>query len=379
MNRSARAIGCALVAGGLAVLAACSTNADSSSSDGQPVNAASKSDLQAKVDAKLAAPTGVGLSTPLTKQPAADKSVVGILTSLATAKVESAAQGEAAELLGWRYKEIQQGSGPEDAAKALDAAVALKPDGIIYYGAPRQLMEAGLQKAKAANIAVVATAQTDPLAPPIIANNSNSGEQLKDLGVGVADYVALDSDLRAKVALVTIPAFPVLKSFGDAFKNELKSACPDCKVTDVPQQLTDLGTVTPTSVVSALRRDPKIKYVIFDCGCASAGVEAAIQAAGLKDVVLGGEAPLANTIAELKRGSDQAWAALSLPILGYGLIDTLARHFNGESLDPVVKEKPAWQILTKDNIGTAAIDAQNNYLGYADYGPAFGKLWKVSQ
>ena len=376
MNRSAKAIGCAVAAMSLFALTACGSS-DGSSAGGSTSVGASKADLQAKVNAALAAPTGVGLETPLEKKPQTGKFVVGILTSLATAKVESAAQGQAAKLLGWDYKEIQQGSGPEDAAKALDAAVALKPDGIIYYGAPRQLMESGLQKAKGAGIAVVATAQVDPLAPPIIANNSNSGDQLKELGVGVADYVALDSDLAGRVALVTIPAFPVLKSFSDGLKSELGSVCPGCKVTEVPQQLTDLGTVTPTSIVSALRRDPKIKYVIFDCGCASAGVKAAIDAAGIKDVVLGGEAPLANSITELKDGSDEAWAALALPVAGYGLIDTLARHFNGESLAPVFAEKPSWQILTKDNIGDAAIDSQNNYIGYADYAGAFAKLWQV--
>lgn len=378
MNRSAKTIGCAVAAFGLALVAACGSSDDTSGATGGSGSGGDISALKAKVEATLEAPTGVGLTTPLEKTPEPGKFIVGILTSLATAQVESEAQGEAAEMLGWEYEEVQQGSGPEDAAKALDAAIALQPDGIIYYGAPRQLMEAGLQKAEDEGIAVVATAQVDPLAPPIIANNSNSGEQLEELGIGVADYVAVDSELNASVALITIPAFPVLKSFADGFTDELGSVCPDCKVTEVPQQLTDLGTVTPTSVVSALRRDPSIKYVIFDCGCASAGVEAAIEAAGIKDVVLGGEAPLANTISELKDGSDQAWAALSLPILGYGLIDALARHFNGESLDPVFDEKPSWQILTKDNVGDAALDSQNNYIGYADYPAAFAKLWNLS-
>jgi ribose transport system substrate-binding protein len=325
----------------------------------------------------LAAPTGIGVDAPLSRQPDAGKFIVGLLTPLPTAKIESAAQAAAAKLLGWKYQEIEEGTGPEDAAKALDAAVALKPDGIIYYGTPRQLMEAGLEKAQAAGIAVVATAQVDKLAPPIIANNSNSIPQLAQLGTGIADYVALNSKQAGHIALVTIPTFPVLAGFSDGFKKEIASVCSACKVTEVPQQLTDLGTVTPTSVVSALRRDPSIKYVIFDCGCAATGVEAAIQAAGISGVVLGGEAPLAPSIEELKSGADEAWAALSLPILGYGLIDTLARNFNGDSLDPVFQENPSWQILTADNIGSAVLDSQNNYVGYADYPAAFGKLWQV--
>jgi ribose transport system substrate-binding protein len=382
MNRSATAITCAAATVCLVVLSACSSSKSdgtgsttaAASSAGSSTSSASNA-LAARVTASLAAPTGIGIDKALSKKPDSNKFVVGILTPLAVAKTESAAQAKAAALLGWKYTEIQEGTGPQDAPKALDAAIALRPDGIIYYGTPVQPMQAGLDRAKAAGIAVVATAQVDPLAPPIIANNSNSGPQLAVIGQGMADYVAQDSGLKAKVALVTLPAFPVLKSFADGFKSQLKTDCPDCSVTEVPQQLADIGTVTPTSVVSALRRDPSIKYVIFDNGSTSTGVSAAVAAAGLQGIVLGGEAPSAASIQDMKSGQNQAWAALSIAILGYGLIDVLARHFNGDSLAPNVDSPPPYQILTKTNVATAVLDSQNNYVGYADYSNAFAKLW----
>jgi ribose transport system substrate-binding protein len=58
-------------------------------------------------------------------------------------------------------------------------------------------------------------------------------------------------------------------------------------------------------------------------------------------------------------------------------MDALARHFDGDSLAPVVKETPPWQILTSANIGSAVLDAQGNYVGYAGYQAAFAKLWNV--
>jgi len=145
----------------------------------------------------------------------------------------------------------------------------------------------------------------------------------------------------------------------------------------LPQQLADIGTNTPTSVVNALRRDPSIKYVIFDNGSTATGVQTALQAAGLTDVVVGGEAPSPASIQEIKAGSDEAWAALSIPVLGYGLIDALARHFDGDSLTPVLQEVPSWQILIKDNVGNAVLDSQGNYIGYHDYQAAFARLWHV--
>jgi ribose transport system substrate-binding protein len=385
MNRSVKAIVALAAATCLASLSACSsggsgggsTPSAAASTPAGSSSSAGTTALQSRVTAALAAPTGIGIDTPLSRKPASGKFVVGILTPLAVAKTESAAQGQAAALLGWKYKEIQEGTGPQDAPNALDAAIALKPDAIIYYGTPVQPMAAGLEKAKTAGIAVVATSQVDPLAPPIIANNSNSGPQLKVVGQGLADYVALNSDSKAKVALVTLPAFPVLKAFGDGFKSQLAADCSSCSVTEVPQQLTDIGTVTPTSVVSALRRDPSIKYVIFDNGSTATGVSAAVTAAGIQGVVIGGEAPSAASIQDLKSGQNEAWAALSIPILGFGLIDVLARHFNGDSLSPNVDSPPPFQILTKDNVATASLDSQGNYTGYANFSAAFAKLWLV--
>lgn len=382
MNRFTQAIGgAAVVVSALLAAAACSSDSSSATSVSPAATQVSGNpalkQLQAKVDATLKAPTGVGLTAPLSGKPAVGKSIVGLLTPLAVALTESSAQSQAAKMLGWSYRTVQEGTGPQDPAQALNAAIVLRPSGIIYYGTPRQPMASALHKAQTAGIPVVATAQVDPLAPPIIANNSNSGPQLSALGAGVADYVALKSNLKASVALVTLPAYPVLASFDSGFSHELSSVCSGCSVTQLPQQLTDIGTNTPSSVVNAIRRDPAIKYVIFDTGSVATGVEAALKSAGLKDVVVGGESPDADAIQQMKSGGDQAWAALSIPIAGFQLMDALARHFDGDSLAPVAKETPPWQILTSSNIGSAALDAQENYIGYAGYEAAFAKLWNV--
>jgi ribose transport system substrate-binding protein len=392
MNRFTQAIGGAAMVSVLLAAAACGNSGSTSAAPASapasgPASASAAAtqaagnpalkQLQAKVDATLKAPTGVGLTTSLSGKPSAGKFVVGLLTPLAVAQTESTAQAAAAKMLGWSYRTVQEGTGPQDPAQALNAAIVLRPSGIIYYGTPRQPMASALQKAEQASIPVVATAQVDPLAAPIIANNSNSGPQLSVLGAGVADYVAVNSDLKASVALVTLPAYPVLASFDSGFTHELSSVCSGCSVTQLPQQLTDIGTNTPSSVVNAIRRDPSIKYVIFDTGSVATGVEEALKAAGLGDVVVGGESPDADAIQQMKAGSNQAWAALSIPIAGFQLMDALARHFQGDSLAPVTKETPPWQILTSSNIGSAVLDGQGNYVGYANYEAAFAKLWNV--
>lgn len=336
--------------------------------------------LKTRVQALLASPTGIGRTTPLTHKPAANKLIVGIETPIATALVTGAGQAAGARLLGWNYKTIQEGTGPGDPEQALNLAIALKPSGIIYYTAPRQSMAAGLAKAKAAGIPIVTSATPDanPPTAPIIAQYNNSAAMLAPLGSGLADYVAVNSNLSAHVALVTLPLYSVLQTFDNKFQSELKTDCAQCTVTQVPQQLTDLGTVTPTSVVNAVRRNPQINYVIFDCGCAATGVSAALRAAGLNSVVLGGEGPLTTSIKELQQGENEAWAALPLESMGYGLIDSFARYFNGQSLNPIVTEPPSWQIVTRSNIASAHFDSQGNYIGYSDYATAWANLWKAN-
>lgn len=272
---------------GNATAAAAAGSAPAASGSAQAASGGTtvSSALKARVQALLSSPTGIGRTTPLTRTPAAGKLIVGIETPIGTALVTGAGQAAGARLLGWRYHTIQEGTGPEDPEQALNLAIALKPSGIIYYTAPRQSMAAGLAKAKAAGIPIVtsATADANPPTAPIIAQYNNSAAMLAPLGAGLADYVAVNSNLSAHVALVTLPVYSVL----------------------------------------------------------------------------------------------QSWAALPLESMGYGLIDSFARYFNGQSLNPIVTEPPSWQILTRSNIASAHLDGEDNYIGYSDYAAAWAKLWKV--
>jgi ribose transport system substrate-binding protein len=363
--------------------AAAASGGSQAASGGSPAAAGDtqvSSALKARVQALLANPTGVGRTTPLTHKPATDKFIVGIGNPISTSLVTGSGQAAGARLLGWKYKTIQEGTGPEDPEQALNLAIAMKPSGIIYYTSPRQSMAAGLAKAKAAGIPIVTSATPDanPPAAPIIAQYNDSAAQLAPIGVGLADYVAVNSNLSANVALVTLPVYSVLGAFDTSFQRELKATCARCTITQVPQQLTDLGTVTPTSVVNAIRRNPQINYVIVDCGCAAAGVSSALRAAGLNNIVIGGEGPLTPSIKEMQQGKNEVWGALPLESMGFGLIDTFARYFNGQSLSPIVTEPPQWQLLTRTNITSAHFDSQDNYIGYADLSAAWAKLWDVS-
>src|ERR1700733_7488675 len=131
MNRFRQAIGGAAVVSVLLAAAACSSSGSSSTSAASATSTVSASSaatqasgnpalqqLQAKVDATLKAPTGGGGTTPLSAKPSKGKLVVGLLTPLAVALTESNAQAQAAKMLGWSYRTVQEGTGPQDPAQA---------------------------------------------------------------------------------------------------------------------------------------------------------------------------------------------------------------------------------------------------------------------
>ncbi len=70
------------------------------------------------------------------------------------------------------------------------------------------------------------------------------------------------------------------------------------------------------------------------------------------------------------------WVGFPVQILGWRVIDMLARQFNGDDLKPADDAFLPTQLLNSDNIGTAVLDPKTGfYVGVADYQDQFEKLW----
>ena len=112
--------------------------------------------------------------------------------------------------------------------------------------------------------------------------------QLDQWGKMVAAYVVAQSNGKAVIQDFSLPVFPILYVFDKSFEAAIKQWCPDCKVTEHPQQGSDIGTATPQAVVSAVTRAPSTNWLIFDLGDLATGVNAALSAAGLHGLHIGG-------------------------------------------------------------------------------------------
>ncbi|MCZ4537376.1 hypothetical protein O4159_18340 [Gordonia terrae] len=89
-----------------------------------------------------------------------------------------------------------------------------------------------------------------------------------------------------------------------------------------------------------------------------------------------GQTPTPANLASLKDGDDSVWVGFPVQILGWRVIDMLARQFNGDDLKPADDAFLPTQLLNSDNIGTAVLDPKTGfYVGVADYQDQFEKLW----
>lgn len=365
------------------MLAACSSSGSSAGSTtggtatSQSTGSASDGVTKAKAYEQqfLEAPTSINLPTPLSKKPDSGKTVIGLDSGLGSAKVLAQYWQQAAQDLGWTYKDIISGSTPADQQKAFESALQQNPDGILTSGIPISTLKTQLADAASKKIWVNTSASTDSPSGAMFDTSIANPAQLDEWGKMVAAYVVSESNGKAEVLDFSLPVFPILEDFDKSFQASIKEWCPtNCKVTETPQQGADIGTKTPQSVVSAAQTHPNAKWLIFDLGDLATGVTPAIQAAGISGLHIGGLTADTPNLQNLKSKKEEVWTAYSLPIVAYRQIDSMARKFNG---DPIVAKSLPTQLITQNTVGGLHVDKDGNYVGVTDYQAQFKALWKV--
>jgi len=324
----------------------------------------------------LNTPTSIVINTPLTKKPPTGKTLIGLDSGLGSAKVLAQYWKQAAEEFGWTYKDLISGATPEAQQKAMESAIQQSPDGILTSGIPIATIQAQLAEAASKGIWVNTSASTDTATGAMFDTSIANPDQLHEWGKMVAAFVVDQSNGKAVIQDFSLPVFPILEEFDKAFQAAIKEWCPTgCSVTEHAQQGTDIGTKTPGNVVSVVQANPKTTWLVFDLGDLEIGVDAALSAAGISGMHIGGLTADTPNIAGLKAKKQDVWTAYSLPIVAYRQIDSMARKFIG---DPIVNAQLPTQLLTQANINSAVNDSAGNYVGVADYRTQFQKLWLLN-
>jgi ribose transport system substrate-binding protein len=324
----------------------------------------------------LGTPTSIGITTPLTSKPAAGKLLVGLDSGLGSAKVLAQYWAQAAADIGWKYKDLISGSTPATQQAAMNSAIQLNPAGILTSGIPNSTIQAQLTLAQQKGIWVNSSADTSPPSGAMFDTSIANPAQLAEWGKMVASYVVVQSGGKADIQDFQLTAFPILLDFDTAFVAAIHVWCPTCKVATNAVPAASLGTSALTSqVTSVVTRNPSTNWLIFDLGDLEIGVDAAVKAAGLTGLHIGGLTADTPNIAGLKSGAETVWTAYSLPIVAYRQVDSMARKFEG--MTPLSANLPT-QLITPQNVNSLVVDSAGNYVGVSDYRTQFKKLWLQS-
>lgn len=376
----------------LASATACSSGSGSSKPSGStpPASAANSASgsgvaaaAQALVTKQLASPTGVGVSTPLSKKPPTGLSIVEVGATDSLSLVRTKGEQAAAEALGWHFTHITPGPGAEDVQKAVQSALQLspKPFAITVSALGKESYLPQLAQAKQMGIHVIENSALDAggTGDGIDATVNQAANSLIE-PQQMAAWIAVDSGGKADVLELDLPSIPIVHHSIGVFQQYLKQYCSGCTTTVVPVQVSDVGVTVPQNVVSQIQKNSKLNY-LFSLGLVTTGVPAALTSAGLgkgklKFVGLGPDPDNLQGLRN-KDGFNYAWSAFAPSVSGWQTVDVAARLSVRDSITDVMKQVSPTQILTPTTIATAVQDSGGNYIGVADYQTLFKRMWLV--
>ncbi|MCC9204162.1 sugar ABC transporter substrate-binding protein [Arthrobacter sp. zg-Y769] len=206
---------------------------------------------------------------------AKDKSIVVIpctYSSEACARGADAAM-EAAESLGWETRMIDPAGNPEKARQAIDQAIQLDADGIIFTAAVGDQIDASLTKARDAGIFLVNSMSPadDRFDVEVVPDEDVSGKMM-------AAAIAQDSGGDAKILVTTDPAFPSITTRTAAFEKWLPEFCAGCEIVEtIETQMSQLQSGLPPQIQATLTANPDIDYIWTHTGAAVVSTQATVE------------------------------------------------------------------------------------------------------
>ena len=323
-----------------------------------------------------AVPTAIAVTTPL-KSPAPKGKSIIFMTQGAVPGVVTMGKGEkqAADAIGWNYSEINYDlSNPGTLQSALSTALVKHPTVVSITGAdPTQIPASTVSAYAAAGIPIIVSTAASVTNGETFQGNAGGPESYKAAAQAVAAWFVADSKGKGNVVVANVQGVTILKTWTDAFTDQVKALCPACgvKVVPIPIAQAQAGG-EPSLVVSSLRQNPSYKYVMFDDGNFSSGINSALSAAGLTDVKVGGSDFQPEQAEALRTGKQSVWTGECLLCIGYTNVDLALRWLEKSSIAEDSNPQPT-QLLTKANIGT-----QNSFLQPADALAQYEKLWQVA-
>lgn len=325
-------------------------------------------------------PTEIGITTPLKQPPPEGKDVTFLQCEFPICELYGKGLKEATAALGWNLEtQVFKSTEPD---KALQQAIAGKPDYITMSGIPPSLLKTQLAAAEEAGIPVFSCGAAAPEGPGE-EYEADCGHTLGPQAEEVRDWTINDSQGKARIVGVTIPLYPVLATETAVFEgSELTSVCPECQYDQVevtPEEVA-AGAV-PQKVAAFLQSHPSTEYVFLTFGDLEPGLYAALQSAGLADQVkITGVAGTPSIMQQIGKQMS-SWTAEGVPYHGWVMADGMARLAAGEELPAdyreTVEANPSWTVTTQEAAETLEADGWE-WEGPEDFQSQFEELWQIN-
>lgn len=343
VRRNIRTLAAVAVTSMSLVLTACGSDSGGSSSADNPSSSNSGGVEEARLAAQAATvvPTTISVTEPITAPIPTGKRIAYISCGVPACNTMAEVATEAAAELGWQVTTIQATSAPADIQNAMQQAIRENYDGVMYAGFTKESFRRELDQLASKGVPVVAVSTVDPVGDGITAVilPAERGAVTGALG---AQYIIAESEGKANVGLINLPAFKTIEILTDGFKSTLETQCPDCTYAqeDLPNTVFSKGD-GPARVVAFLRANPEIDWLFLSNDALAVGLPSALKSAGLADKVKIGGAIGGTTNLEMINEGQQAFTVPTpLVDIVWQQTDAMARHFAGQSVDASMKPTP---------------------------------------
>jgi ribose transport system substrate-binding protein len=285
----------------------------------------------------------------------------------------SAGVSDGAKLAGWKFKSLNfDDSNPSTLITDMQQALQYKPYAVVVSSFPESLWKSQIPAYKKAGVKIIALVvgpgATSPTVPVIVGDFTNGGKAL-------GDWFVSNSKGKGQALMVDIPSYPILTESKTGANQVISSLCPACKVSEFEATLAEVsGSTLVPDIVTALKKNPSIHYVLDTDLLFIAGLSEQLKAAGLTDIQIAGTQPEPSDLAAVKSGTEAASVVISNRLLGWLCTDSALRLSEGMKVPAGDGGIPS-VLLVKSNIKSTALTAYNLP---SDYAALFAKLWKVN-
>lgn len=278
--------------------------------------------------------------------------------------------------IGFEVAEWENQGQPSQWVQGFDFAVRDKFDVInLISGISPDTVEPQVKAASDAGVKVTTSHFYDPSFEPNPLLSSSLPVGFNEIGKILANWTTVNTDGKAKIALIVSREVPPTIPLVDGFMSELKENCPECEVVqEINVGVAEWGTKIQTSVQSTLQANPEIDVVIPIYDSMSQFVVPALRLTGklgkVKVATFNGTPFVLDFI---QQGAVSMDIGESLDWIAYATVDANARDLCG--LPVPEKLNVPFYIFDKDNVASAGSPAQFD-TGYGDaYKSGFRTLW----